>query len=51
MGVIVQMTHGFMSEIEGVYGPGGIIMPIMIIGIAVILVWYSNLADKKGWLS
>lgn len=51
LGVLVQMTHGFMSEIKDVYGPGGIAMPILIIGFAVFLVWYSRLVDSKGWLS
>jgi hypothetical protein len=51
IGVIVQMSHGFMSEIKDVYGPGGIAMPIMIIGLSVYLVWYSKFVDKKGWLS
>ncbi|WOC40161.1 hypothetical protein [Polaribacter sp. HL-MS24] len=51
LGVLVQMTHGFMSEIKDVYGLGGIAMPILIIGFAVFLVWYSRLVDSKGWLS
>lgn len=51
IGVIVQMSHGFMSEIKDVYGPGGIAMPIIIIGLSVFLVWYSKSVDKKGWLS
>lgn len=51
LGVIVQMSHGFMSGIKDVYGPGGILMPIMIIGLSLFLVWYSKFVDKKGWLS
>jgi hypothetical protein len=51
IGVIVQMSHGFMSGIKDVYGPGGIAMPIIIIGLALFLVWYSKSVDKKGWLS
>ncbi|MDB9922210.1 hypothetical protein OAC95_01685 [Polaribacter sp.] len=51
LGVVVQMSHGFMSDIEDVYGPGGIAMPIMIIGLSVFLVWYSRFVDTKGWLS
>ena len=50
-GVIVQMSHGFMSGIENAYGPGGIAMPIMIIGLSIFLVWYSRFVDTKGWLS
>lgn len=51
IGVLVQMSHGFMSGIKDVYGPGGIAMPIAIIGLSVFLVWYSKFVDKKGWLS
>jgi hypothetical protein len=51
LGVIVQMSHGFMSGIKDVYGPGGIAMPIMIIGLAAFLVWYSKFSESKSWLS
>jgi len=51
LGVAVQMSHGFMSGIEDVYGPGGVAMPIMIIGLSIFLVWYSRFVDSKGWLS
>jgi len=51
LGVISQMAHGFMSGIKDVYGPGGIAMPILIIGLAVFLVWYSRQVDEKRWLS
>jgi len=51
LGVISQMSHGFMSGIKDVYGPGGIAMPILIIGLAVFLVWYSRQVDEKRWLS
>ena len=51
LGVIVQMSHGFISGIENAYGPGGIAMPIMIIGLSIFLVWYSRFVDTKGWLS
>jgi hypothetical protein len=51
LGVLVQMAHAFSSEIEDVYGPGGITMPILIIAFSILLVWYSRLVDSKGWLS
>ena len=50
IGIIVQMSHGFMSEIKDVYGPGGIAMPIMIIGIGIFLVWYSKKCTNDGIL-
>lgn len=52
LGVLVQMYHSFFiaNSIE-VYGPGGMIMPISVLIIAVYLVWYSMDATKKGWIS
>lgn len=52
IGVIVQMFHAFVlaNEIE-VYGPGGMIMPVLVIIISVYLVWYSRGAREKGWIS
>tara|TARA_R110000868_G_scaffold383578_7_gene650677 strand:+ start:29360 stop:29803 length:444 start_codon:yes stop_codon:yes gene_type:complete len=52
VGVLVQMFYNFViaNSIE-VYGPGGLIMPIMVLIVSVGLVWYSNKAEKKGWLS
>ena len=33
------------------FGPGGVIMPIVIILFSSFLVWYSNDVTKKGWIS
>ncbi len=50
--ILVQMTYNIiLSDASEVYGPGGIIMPIMVILIGFFLVWYSKDATKKGWLS
>lgn len=50
--VIVQMIYNFfMSKAAEVYGPGGMIMPVMVIIISIFLVWYARKADEKGWLS
>ena len=50
--VLVQMFHSFFiaNTIE-VYGPGGMIMPVMVMLIAFYLVWLANSAKSKGWLS
>lgn len=51
-GILVQMTHSlFISKSIEVYGPGGAVMPVMIILIGGFLVWYSRYATEKGWLS
>ena len=50
-GVAVQMFHSFfMSKSFEVYGPGGLIMPIMVIVIASFLVWLSIYAKNRAWL-
>ena len=50
--VIAQMIYNlFLSRIYEVYGPGAMIMPIMVVLIAIFLVWYSKKAFTKGWLS
>tara|TARA_B110000196_G_C20960716_1_gene573828 strand:+ start:42 stop:476 length:435 start_codon:yes stop_codon:yes gene_type:complete len=50
-GIIPQMIQNlFISNAREVYGPGTEIMPIMVIIFGVFLVWFTNLAIKKGWL-
>lgn len=50
-GIIVQMIHQlFISKSIEVYGPGGAVMPVMIILIGAFLIWYSRNATEKGWL-
>jgi hypothetical protein len=52
VGVIVQLYHSFfIANSMEVYGPGGLIMPVMVVAIAGFLIWYSIDAKKKGWLS
>lgn len=51
LGILVQMVYNFfLSKNIEVYGPGGYIMPVMVIIIGVFLVWYSKDADSKGYL-
>ncbi len=52
MGILVQMVHSlFISRHIDVYGPGGMIMPVMVIVIGVFLIVYSRKATANGWLS
>ena len=52
LGVLVQMAHNFfLSKSFEVYGPGGMIMPVMVIVVAFALVWYARMASAKSWLS
>lgn len=52
LGVLVQMVHSFFiaNSIE-VYGPGGMIMPAMVLVISIYLVWYSWNAKSRGWIN
>jgi hypothetical protein len=52
LGVIVQMYYNYAiaNSIE-VYGPGGHIMSVMILGIAIFLIWYAKYTASKGWVS
>jgi hypothetical protein len=52
IGVIAQMSYAFfISNSFEVYGPGGMIMPVMVIIIAIGLVFFANSAKNKQWLS
>lgn len=52
LGVLVQMFHSFfISNSIEVYGPGGMIMPVMVIVISVFLVWMAKYSSDRGWIS
>ncbi len=52
LGVIVQMFHSFvLSDAWDVYGPGGAIMPAMIIIIAFALVILVRKSRANGWIN
>ena len=51
IGILVQMYHSFfVSNSIDVYGPGGMVMPIMVVLIGIFLIWFSRAATIKGWL-
>jgi hypothetical protein len=51
IGVIVQMAHAFLiANSFEVYGPGGLIMPAMVLAGALFLVWFARHARGRGWL-
>ncbi len=52
LGIIIQMIYNvFLSKSLEVYGPGGLVMPILVVFIGAYLVWYSRKAETNGWLS
>ena len=51
LGVAVQMTHAFLiANSFEVYGPGGMIMPTMVLTLSLFLVWFAHRARGRGWL-
>jgi hypothetical protein len=51
-GVVVQMIHSFfLSNSFEVFGPGGLVMPVMVIVISIYLVVLARSANSRGWLS
>ncbi|MFK7888999.1 MAG: hypothetical protein AB8G16_19245 [Gammaproteobacteria bacterium] len=52
VGVCVQMFHSFfMTNSIEVYGPGGMIMPIMIMVIGIALLIAARRWSARGWLN
>ncbi|WP_440875436.1 hypothetical protein [Thalassotalea sp. PLHSN55] len=52
VGVAVQMFNAFvLSDALTVFGPGGLVMPVMIIVIAVALLLFANKCQKEAWIS
>jgi len=52
LGVIVQMYHSFfMSNSFEVFGPGGMVMPVMVLVIAIYLVTLAAKAKARRWTS
>ena len=50
--ILAQMSYNlFMSRAAEVYGPGGVVMPVMVILIGVFLLIYSKKTIEKGWMS
>ncbi|GGF51830.1 hypothetical protein [Echinicola rosea] len=51
IGIIIQMFHSLIiARATDVYGPGAIVMPVLVIVIAVFLVWMANYSIKRHWL-
>ncbi len=51
LGIIAQLSYSiFISNAFEVYGPGGIVMPIMVLLIGIGLLLFTNMAISKSWL-
>lgn len=50
--ILPQMIHHvFITESMEVYGPGSVVLPIMIVAFGLLLIWFSNMGIKKNWLT
>ncbi len=50
--IVIQMIYNLgMSGAMDVYGPGAVIMPIMVIVIGIFLIYYAKACYAKGWIS
>ncbi len=52
IGIIVQLIYNlFISKAMEVYGPGAVIMPIMVLIVGILLILFAKKGISKGWLS
>lgn len=52
IGILVQMFYNFfIIDSMAIYGPGALVMPIMVISFAVFLIWYSKYCIQKNWIA
>lgn len=50
-GIVVQMSHAlFMTNSIEVYGPGGFVMPVLVLGFGAYLIYFSRNATANGIL-
>ena len=50
-GILVQMFHAFfMANSIEVYGPGGMVMPTMVLVFGLLLILFSRRATANGWI-
>ena len=52
IGALVQMYHSFfVANALEVLGPGGLVMPVLVIVVAIYLVVLARSAKGRGWLN
>jgi len=51
IGIAIQITHDlFMTPMMEVYGNDALLMPVLILGFGLFLIWFSNYSIKKEWI-
>jgi hypothetical protein len=52
LGIVSQMFYNFfMSKAAEVYGPGGMVMPMMVLVFGIVFIFFSKSAKEKGWIT
>ncbi|MBQ0768456.1 MAG: hypothetical protein KBT58_04140 [Bizionia sp.] len=52
IGIVVQLTYNlFISNALEVYGPGAVIMPMMVLIFGLVIFYMAKKAETKGWIS
>ncbi|TYP98924.1 hypothetical protein C7447_102242 [Tenacibaculum adriaticum] len=52
VGIVVQVFYNvFISNSIEIVGTSAVVMPIVVLLFGVFLIWYTQKADAKGWLS
>lgn len=52
IGIITQLTYNlFISKALEVYGPGAIIMPMLVLIFGFIIYYLAKKAESKGWIA
>ena len=52
VGILLQNVHSFfLSKSWEVFGPGGVIMPMMVVVIACYLIWLARRSQGEGWIN
>lgn len=51
LGVLVQMAHSFfLTNSLEVYGPGAVVMPIMVLIISIALIFFARKSADRNWI-
>ena len=50
--ILIQMSYSlFMTNAFEVYGPVGIVMPLLVTGIGIFLLWYARRSKAQKWIN
>lgn len=52
VGIVVQISHSMLiGNGFDVFGPAGLVLPLLTLSISISLVWLAVYAGKRGWIS